>query len=70
MNAAENGLLLVQAPIAGGALDLRIVATLENGSTIERGLFLHLPTGQVQEIETYKSPAPMFDEQIKRRSAQ
>ncbi len=70
VSAADNGTLLVQAPIAGRTLDLRIVATLADGSTIERGILLHLPTGQVEEIETYKSPAPMFDEQVKRRRAQ
>ena len=69
VQSADDGLLLVQAPMSGGEIDLRIIATLADGSTIERGVSLDLTNGSVEELAIDQTPVPLFDQQIKRRNA-
>ena len=69
VEVADNANILVRAPVADGTLDLRIIATLSDGSTIERGVTLHLADGQVEERTATRPTVPMFEEQIRSRNA-
>ncbi len=69
VSVADDGMLLIQAPIGAGTIDLRIVALLSDGRMVERSVSVDLSSGLVQELESDPSSAPLFDQQIRRRNA-
>ena len=68
VNLADNGMLLVEVPAAGGTLDLRVIARMGSGSIIERAVSIQLATGEIQEIKLANAAAPLFEEQLRRRA--
>ena len=69
IDVADNGLLLAQAPVGGGALDMRIHARLTDGTIITRAVTLQLATGEVQEFKLENGRPKMLEEQFRQRRA-
>ncbi len=63
VNTADRGVLLVEIPVGGGTLDLKITARLADGSFITRTVAIQNATGEVQE-HTVAAYAPMLGQQL------
>ena len=67
---ADHGLLLAEVPSGGGVLELKVTAQLTDGSQITRAVSIHLETGEVHEVQIVaEQRAPLFEQQLQRRSA-
>jgi hypothetical protein len=64
VNAADRGMLLVEVPVGGGTLDLKITARLSDGTDIARSVTIQNASGEVQELQRAAHRVPLFQEQL------
>ncbi|MEZ5925844.1 MAG: Ig-like domain-containing protein [Hyphomicrobiaceae bacterium] len=69
VDVADNGLLLVDAPLDRTTLDLRITALMSDGSSVTRSVTIQLASGEVQELRLEQQSIPLFEEQLRRQGA-
>ena len=66
VNIAAEGQLLIEPPIDGVELGLKIVARLSDGSSISKFVDIETATGEVHESTTQvRATAPMFLQQLR-----